>query len=453
MSLSNKLIIPLSLIIFFIALGVFQHEPKIIILLSLALGGLLTLVLMFIKPDALYYIYLSSLFVSRPIFSVYPFSLILSDFIFIILLLLKLSPLFTENRDKLKLTNYNTDRKILIPYILFLLVVIFTTLVNTQTAHTKAVILGAGLSIYRMFEMGIILIIFSDKNFKFNLNYIQILTFILLILQFPADIVSNEPTIVGTFFHHHASLGTFVIIPLFISIQAMKLKDLSFNIKIISIINIIISFVLLFISEARSALLGFLIAIAIWFVVNLKFSVKNIAISIGLVLLSVIVVIATPLKMVFLKTFVGHGQVDLSTYSRFIIWRDSIDYYKSYSLFHKLFGVGMMYLREVFHVSFFREIGTRLTSSSHNNYLNVFMETGIIGAIFFYTFYITILVKLIKKFKATKDPMIGAMVYISIAYWGSSIAQETFWPQPFVSTSILAYYVYFSIFYNQRYEI
>lgn len=392
-----------------------------------------------------YYAYFALLFISTPLISIFPVTIVFSDFLLLGLLLMKLGGIFDTS---IALPPLKYDKKLVILLLLQALLALVSVLLNLMGGFSTLVVMAGFWSVYRLLHVTIVYIIFSDSNFKISLLRLFQIFLGMCVLQIPAWIARAGEY--GTFFPHHASLGTFMLIPSIMSICVLLDPKSDLKMKIYSTVLFIFSFSWLMLSEGRSALLGFIFAVIVLVVVKTKLSLKRIVVAGAVLTLFLGIAMMTPLRSVVDRTFEkDSGNVDISTRSRPVIWMSAYKHWEKQGIARKLFGTGITMSREQMEIPFLHG-GDRYIPSAHNNYLTVLAEVGVVGLAVFLSVYLYMLFVLVKKYRKTGSSLVLSMILLTIAMLGSSVAQESLWTHAFIVTSFIGYFVFYSLIYHDR---
>lgn len=359
------------------------------------------------------YINIKSLSVNEYIILFFPIILISGSF-FINLFLVTISIFFLKDLilKKIKINFFNEI------WLLLILLFILYNLVNSFFSNDQYNALRASLGQFRFLFLSLFMMIFikNTKNLEIMLKFwMMIVLFISIDLIFqnyfsynligiPISI-SSRPS---SFFGEEVVAGaylTYISLPLFFYFST-NYKKYPTKIKLFYILFYIITLVALTLTGERISLLTFIIVslIIFYLIFNLK---KNIFI---ISTLSVFFIINYNLNIIFQKRIDDMSNILANIYhsSWGRLWESS------YMLFKEniLFGVGLKNYRVVcdFQVDPRPDHPAQFCSTHpHNFLLELLAETGLVGTIIFYSFFITIFFKIInlykKSFKHSKYSM------------------------------------------------
>lgn len=424
-------------LIFFLSIPVYLYFFLIneLAILSLALPITVIAVLIFfiIPEDGIDYLFIVSLFLGKFLYqdSLRIIGITISDALFPIYLIFNAIqlPMYKTSIHK----SLSTINKILF----FLAIVgIISLLINLPRIETKQAIFSATF-ILHLIQLPIVAFFLSLKcqqNPQYLIRIINtiwysfifqlLIVFIQILKAGPIGSLRGE--FHGTFTHHHCSIALHFL--LVIPIAFLKFKSHSIITKIIAIIVLISSILISILSESRSVLVGLVISLILFILMKSKFSIKTLYIWGGASIVMFLTLLLTPLNTIISDTFnsqTGVNGMDLSTYSRLLIWRGGWESFESANILKKLFGQGMG-LYYTIQYSFVLWGGTKDATGAHNNPLHVLCELGISGLLLFVSYFFLTLKIL---FKRRKNSIAHLFFYITIALLASGISQETFWFQ------------------------
>tara|TARA_B100000315_G_scaffold260522_1_gene322573 strand:+ start:2506 stop:3831 length:1326 start_codon:yes stop_codon:yes gene_type:complete len=228
-----------------------------------------------------------------------------------------------------------------------------------------------------------------------------ILTFYGLVKKFSL----NQEHYLGfsTFLNRNHYAGYCILIIPFSAGYALANKNL--NIKILfSFITGMLG-LSVFLTASRAAILSIIVSLSL--MIFLSFYIKKIKekknIAIGICAL---------LGMVFLFSLFDFGGViskfkflELDTAGRFYRFKDAFSAVKDFPLF----GVGLGNFRYIF-TSYRTFHDIQFQSYLHNDHLQLFLETGLIGISLYISFFLFIIKDIVKQYNKRKDPFVKNIV-------------------------------------------
>jgi len=295
-------------------------------------------------------------------------------------------------------------------FIIFYFYIVFASLMSEYQLFS----LKSSLPYIRfaIFVLAVSYLIENKKNFLKHFFYCLYATFIIIIISgyfqyftsyTLAGIAQTEPNRLTLVFNDKLFLGGYIsrLLPLLIGLMFYNLKPNKIN-YIISLITIILSIVLIFISGERTAL-GLIILFIIFifiFISNLKWFRKII-----ILLISFLVIIIATLTSYdngikdrqFNHTISQLGLFDKDSRIKLLSIEHEVYIKNSYDMFKNnlLLGIGPNTFREeckkyppVEDIS--------CSTHPHNNYIQLMAETGLIGIIFLLVLLIYMMSEMIK---------------------------------------------------------
>jgi O-antigen ligase len=265
------------------------------------------------------------------------------------------------------------------------------------------------------------------NKFIYLLLFFSLLQFPIMIFQHFNGLMNGESinrNVLGTMSYHHGMIGTFMLIPLGLSIGKFfnsPKKETKFFMILFSIIFLI----QIILSSTRSALIGLFGALFIFISLKFRFKIQYILVLLIIFLLTGILFYFTPLKELFNATIHSESRngIDISSLIRLFIWKGGIDFYIDSAWKTKLIGVGT----GAYSFITYKQVvagGLRHAFGGHNNFLTVLCETGIIGLVVFCSFWFIVLKRLLHNHR---NPLSISYFYVTIAMLISGLTQETFW--------------------------
>ena len=246
-----------------------------------------------------------------------------------------------------------------------------------------------------------------------------------IVLVFSQQLFKSNDAVAHGTYGHHAMIGNIMLISI-AWCTAFLLTARNQVFKVLSGVLAFCSLLAIIFSQSRSALTGIVLALAIMLAASFKLTKKFILSSAITIFIVGLLYFLTPLNLIIYNTL--HASpigLDMSSYSRFFIWRGAWDFFIHSPWQIKLLGHGMgQYSLIPYHL--WLEAG-KYTSGAHNNFLQALIETGALGLIVFAGLFFVILKEL---WRQRKDNQFSRFFfYGTIALLGSGFTQETFWFQ------------------------
>jgi O-antigen ligase len=320
-------------------------------------------------------------------------------------------------------------------YFIFFLICLFsffTNLPQFEDLHLTTSI----WYLYRCLQLLIVILLVSFIKIPNKVIEFVFDAFIFMaLLQFPVAMqqLTSGDAVTGTLTNHHAYLACILIIPFFLSIYKGITAYLSKShiIKTIYYFSASLCIIyLIFASGCRSALVGLLLSMAIYFLLFfLKKGIKVVIISLTLFALFFFLFYHfTPLGKMIESTINSNQtplKIDISSLSRLIIWKYTWINFLNFPIFTKLFGIGIGTF-SFMKVNFILWDGSHTFGGAHFNLLHVLIETGIIGLLIFLTLFVY-KIGFFLKHKKHFIAQAGLLITLSLLF--SGISQETIWFQ------------------------
>ena len=418
-------------------------------------GGII-FICFFVDVRFLYYTYFASFFIGYSVINQFPLVVNVTDILFPFVLAARFGPHIFLNKP---LSSFTPDRKILFFMTILFVVGVLSYGFNVIDHSFKIQVTGVWF-LYRLFQAILVYIIFSDKDIDINLSVVFVIFIFFTLIQVPIALLQQMKKesigylagATGTFVSHHSHMGTFLIVPIFLSHYFFRVSKRR-SMKVFCVSFILVSTYLIFLSACRSAIIGLTISLLVMAVMHFKFKLKHILQMILIISGISIFLYISPFFDVFQKTLFSKetGTLDISSFSRLIIWRDSLVFFLKEGLINKLLGIGVGFSRETLDISFFF-MGSRIISSSHNNYLTALIETGILGFVAFILIYTLILTKLYRAYKNHNNDFAFSMFFLTIAFISTSFTQDTFWTFRFLGATLLCYYTFVALALSNNFE-
>jgi O-antigen ligase len=259
------------------------------------------------------------------------------------------------------------------------------------------------------------------------LSVLEIPVVVLQVFNLGGNYLESYRNITGTFGSHHSQLANMMTFPLGFSIAKLMDKP-KFKNTLFLIGLAFASLYAIIYSGSRSNLIGIAGAILVIAIFRVKFKPVHfiyLTISIGGLFL---LVKLSPLHHFFAGTIHSSetGTLDMSTIGRLLIWKNCLALFWKSGITIKLFGVGMANLMTIPFPEFI--LDSKFVGGAHNIFLHVLLETGIIGFVLYMTYFISVLVRLMRQSK--QDNIALAYFFITLSLLLSGITQEIFWFQP-----------------------
>jgi len=359
---------------------------------------------------------------------------------------------FYLKKDNSLVNNYkNTSSKIIYFFIVLVITSFLSFVVNFLNYKHFLIYIDSIGFILKLIQLPVLFYIFlyyplNNKKKEFFISTCIILS----LLELPIALYQNSTMdntssselsayVNGTFPMHHASLAMMMLFAFFFSIY----RILTTKSKIYIIINLLFASIfsyLIIISRTRSILVGIFFACIVFILLSLfKFN-KKYFLYVILIMFSILITYkATPLESVIMGTIKSREtqSLDLSSYSRLIIWHEAVNHFIDTDIVQKLFGVGI----GAFGTIPFSNVlwGSKSANGAHNNYLHVLSETGIVGLVGFLILFFYILKTLYNRSSCVLS---RCYFYLTIALLASGATQETFWFQ-YAFGSFWLFYIFF----------
>lgn len=311
-------------------------------------------------------------------------------------------------------------KPIIYSFILFFIYIVINSFFSTDINSA----LKSSISQIRFLLLFLFLIFLTElnkKKFTNSLNYLK-----LFIIFFCLDLIyqafsgknffgfapgGSDPARVSGMFGDELIAGTYlyyIAFPIIAQVIA-SFKDLEKDKKLLNILFILlISFSIILTGDRMATLLYFAsLIIVLFYFLNFK---KTILIS--LVLLGSIVILYFSISN--FKNRVDQSVFDLKNIQTFSYYRL---FSSSYNLWKEniIFGVGLKNYRKDCDVNIFDKntnLNTLCSTHPHNNYLELLVETGIIGFSLYMLFIYNILRLIYKKFRINSNNFIYLKGYI-----------------------------------------
>ncbi|MDR3012128.1 MAG: O-antigen ligase family protein [Chitinispirillales bacterium] len=416
--------------------------------------------LVILKPVSIPYLFVVSLFTVRGIYgNTLMFAVQIVDVSF---LLLFLAFVFGKKID-LKAA-LSKQRALFTILCIFMLWAIVGFIVNFYD-HGFFENITSAFFIYKIVNLVIAVILFSQPEWEEHRNKIVFFFIFCVFCQigfaFAKEIAGGSRelkdftrSLTGTLGAHHGMLACIMVLSTGVASAAFfQLRD---KYKLKSLFSICISFLcaatVLLVSGSRSSQIGMIIAVP--FTVFLCFySHKRGAwpIFLASVLLALTVLWISPVRGIALSILgldmSSIDNIDMSAYGRVLIWERVYEHVQHGTWLQKIVGIGIGTFNTL-KFNYFLEVGM-FTSGAHNNFMHVFVETGIIGLIIFLAIFIEITRKLVKRSRLGNNAA-KCFLYSTLAMFFSGITQETFWFQTTFGRIWLTHMFFYLIMFNSN---
>ncbi|MBD3420289.1 MAG: hypothetical protein GF398_09260 [Chitinivibrionales bacterium] len=391
--------------------------------------------LIIVFPKYIWYIFILSFFYQYPLLEKLNIRVVLSDILFPIFLLSYFGNFVVNG---VRTTNFKPNKRVITIHTLLFVIAIISMLINLPTYKHYKMWASSIWYLYRFSQILVALFVFSDDNSEINLENVVRIIIWGSVLQFFAALIQMHTLeyttlfyarsdISGTLAPHHSVLGTFLLIPIFLTTEKfLKCTDTKDKIRFLAMLIVLI--LTLIFSGSRSSITGLALSLTILILINFKLNIQYLFFILALVLAVFSLLIFSPLGSLISMTVnsAETGGMDISSASRFFIWRNAIIYFFNSNWLQKLLGFGIgtyMYHQNMDYLW----LGLNFNSGAHNNFLHVLCETGIIGLVIFIALAILLLHQLWPH--PSKSKYNNSLFYATIAMFGSSFTQETFWFQ------------------------
>jgi O-antigen ligase len=389
----------------------------------------------YFKPQLILFLFLISFYAGIQLYGHNMLMVDFSDVAAMFFFLAVFSKLFQKKNFSFDFSGTKNISGILI---IFLMISVFSVILNIQTKKPIDILTSIWY-IFNLIELILVLMIFSQSYFKnnreMNINIVLIFSVFEMILAFyqysgigsSSAAADSLREVKGTFSNHHAMLGNMMVLTFaFCFYRSMISKNLI--LKILYISGMLLSVYMVIISGSRSTLFGVFSTIAVFIILNIKFTKKFIIYCSIILTVTGYLFLFSPVHDIVLNTFKNNqtNQLDLSSLGRLLVWKGAVQNFIEAPILNKLFGVGFGNFYTMKY-SFRLLEGNNYASGGHNNYLHVLTETGIIGLMVFLILFGFILVRLWKKSK--EDKFCLAYFYATLILLFSGFTQETFWFQ------------------------
>jgi O-antigen ligase len=328
-------------------------------------------------------------------------------------------------------------------YILLFFVILSSLLINIPWISDKAFLhsvwyLAEFLKLGFIFWLGVYC--GQNESMRRNLlNTFLIASIIPGIVELVQVFVIKAPSTllwgaIGTNGQHHSGMGVFLCLPFFFTLGRMLRDHKLFSKYFLLLLWLVLALLL---TQSRSMLIGIILVAPVMLYMNWrKIGIRNIIFLILAVF--ILVQFSGQAERVISRTFAHNSkEVDYSSLSRLVIWKSTIKAYAHLATIRKLFGCGIGNLAYAVELIFPIDAGSKHPSGAHNNYLQVLMETGIIGLSIFLYLLVGLCWRLWKA--ARKDDEIMAFFLLTLVMVIGALVQEFFWMASWHAYALAAY--------------
>jgi O-antigen ligase len=232
----------------------------------------------------------------------------------------------------------------------------------------------------------------------------------IVVLRYDDSIIQNTRHVTSTLSYNYAHLGLFQLVTIGLLLGSLKDSRAILS-KIAYAILIGIGIYVLMLSGSRTGMIGTTI---VGFVLFAYSKNKTSYILASLVILALLYYIGLP--EVFERRFSVIAEADSTGAGRVRSWLQLGDFFHV-SAINTIFGVGFMQFKFSSAIDIFH------SNAGHNNFLNAYVESGIIGLLLFLNIVIAVFARL-KKYKDS-SPLNLSMFAIWIGLVITCISVET----------------------------
>jgi len=322
---SRSLLLIQGCLLSFISLLFVKSAVSSFILVGVVAFGLL-LILIYNIPNLVLPVFLTSLFWGNVYFRYEEIGVTISDLFFVVLTVGYLCACLKYKSAVFQIAK--SDRTLIFSFIILILIMMLSIAANSSILPGTYIFYGAVKSAYMIQYLLAFLMVRSlclpDKGRSALrlINFLSLLQFPIAIYQLFSGVENGSQLnryVMGTMSYHHGMLGTFMLMPFFLSIgQAWIAEKRVYQIGNMVLAAIFLSLVIL--SGARSALLGLFVTSAIFFALNLKWKRSNLKYVIFTLIGVIAVYYLTPVKLLVQTTYDrGNNVVDASSLGRLYI--------------------------------------------------------------------------------------------------------------------------------------
>jgi O-antigen ligase len=444
-SLNSLSFILISAVATVVATVTFQYNTPLFLL---GIIGIVGLIIVLFYPTALIYLFWVSFFIGGMLYSVERFAVNANDLICNLIAVGALGEALARGTIfKTSKLYKNSEWHLIVWLYVSLMVVAMLSFIVNLAAYPSHMVLTALSYLYRYFYILVAFWLIPQFNISPSLIRKMLITYILgALTQFPiafyqsAILKLDADLVYGTGMQHHGFLGLTSLLGIGFGIYLiLSSKHLIERVFLVG--ATLILFYTHFLSEARSALLGLLAAIALSVVVRIRLTIRSVTMVIGVALFLFVAYLFTPMGTAIDRSFQGGGYgstgVDVSSASRIIIWLETIKGIKRAPIAQKLVGYGFGGYQQIKYETVLWA-GAKSATGAHNNLLHAFAETGLIGFIIFIAIFIVTLHYLWKR---RENLYAHVLFYTTVALLVSGLSQETFWVQSAYNNFWLMYVV------------
>jgi O-antigen ligase len=238
---------------------------------------------------------------------------------------------------------------------------------------------------------------------------------------------------------HHSALGTFLVLPIALAISRLLNNRKG---KFVDILILLLSIAGIFWAQSRSSIFSLFICIPILGIKYFFGQRKRWIILVGIfVALSTLGSLLGP--AVYEKTFKAKGGIDLSSYSRLIIWQGALTSYENYPLYKKIFGSGISAYKINNTLPSMLD-GSKSINGGHNQYVHALIETGLFGLMCFLYLWGSTFLYLYRRLYSNPE-LLGVWLTLT-ALIISGVVQENFWFNPWHGYTFYAFIFFLGLY-------
>lgn len=365
-------------------------------------------------------ILLSALFlINRPIYllpSLFVSSIISSHFIFmgtmnftnIIMFIFIVLSLFFFFRNNIKIRT---------KHVLAICLLICFNLFSASSSITGSFVPGVWISLYiiLMFFIGYSQIdnirIFYNS---FNINLIIMGFYMIYLIIYKSALDFEGRLVFGGLNANRAGMSLAI---LFVSLFSLTIIGSSKILKLLSIATLIPLVFFMLKVGSRTALISIIFSLLLggvfFLMISRKYSFKILNISVIVIILSLIYMNIMNISFDS-DRFLWQSIVDTGGTGRVFIWREMIRYVMSHN---PVLGIGLIN-------------NTVSSIGSHNLFVFLIYQMGIIGAVIYISFFSWITVKLVKSYLSGKMPMLILPLIMFLQMISNGIGEDIFYEFP-----------------------
>jgi len=447
-TLYNNKLLSLTLLLLIIAIICAYHFKVYYVIIIPIL--LISLVFLMFVPESLPYVFIILNFIGN-LFYQFSYFFTITDLLLFCILIGCFNRYYLSYTG-LKNINNGSALNIFRLFILLIIASLLSLLLNVYNYKSNYILGYSTIFLFKLILLSLIFQIFIYYPLEQGKREKLIsLCIVLSLFQLPVALIQNSVAeginsplyteVIGTFVRHHSLFAMMMLFALFFSIYRI-LNNIGKINKIVNFLFAIIFLYLIILSRARSVLFGILFSGAIYFLFSFfKYERKYSLYSIAIIICIIIAYKITPLESIIIETVQSEktNSLDISSFSRLLVWQETIHHFITVGLVQKIFGTGIGTFRTIpFRIVIW---GTdKSLDGAHNNYLHVLSDIGIFGLIVFCMLFFVILKEL---YHNSSDNLLSkCYFYLTIALLASGMTQETFWFQ-YAFGSFWFFYIFF----------